>query len=381
MPTPSPSSPNNARLPERLWRRLMQWMSMGDQYTLRVNHQRKIAQTNITALMASATSAAIGLAFWLNGNPALVWAAWINLPFVFLYPVVWLLNLRGRSFLACWTLFALAMGDVLIGVLCAHGVALSAHYYLLAFGIMAPIVFSADQWRSGALLLVLNLALFAALDVGQIPALPALALIEPHNLALIRWGVLGSCVLLLTLLLSISEYSASLSEWRLQQLAASDPLTGLPNRLALRQAFARELTRSQREWQPMSFAMADIDFFKRVNDEWGHDAGDLALCHVSALLRSQARAGEIVARMGGEEFGIILLTDPTHATLAAQRMCRALESAPFEYNGQTRTMTVSIGLVHMTPTDTEQSALRLADEALYQAKHLGRNQVVVARAG
>lgn len=381
MPTPSPFDPQDARLPERMWRQLMQWMSMGDKHTLQVNHQRKIVQTNIAALMATVTSAAIGLAFWINGNAALVWAAWLNLPFVFLYPVVWHLNLRGQSFLACWALFALAMADVLIGVLFAHGVALSGHYYLLAFGIMAPMVFSATHWRSGAMLLVLNLVLFIALDLGQIPALPALAQIAPSTLALIRQGVLATCIVLLTTLLSVSEYSAALSEWRLQQLAASDALTGLPNRLALREAFARELTRSQREWQPMSFAMADIDFFKQVNDEWGHDAGDLALCHVSSLLRSQARAGEVVARMGGEEFGVILLTDPKHATLAAQRMCRAIASTPFVYNGKSRTISISIGLFHMTPADTEQSALRLADEALYQAKHQGRNRVVVASAG
>jgi diguanylate cyclase (GGDEF)-like protein len=130
----------------------------------------------------------------------------------------------------------------------------------------------------------------------------------------------------------------------------------------------------------MSFAMADLDFFKRVNDEWGHDAGDQALRHVSALLRSQARAGEMVARMGGEEFGILLLTDPDSALLAAQRMCRAIENAPFEYNGQSRTITISMGLAHMAPADSEQSALRSADAALYQAKHEGRNRVVVRQA-
>jgi diguanylate cyclase (GGDEF)-like protein len=126
--------------------------------------------------------------------------------------------------------------------------------------------------------------------------------------------------------------------------------------------------------------MADIDFFKRVNDEWGHDAGDLALCHISSILRSQVRAGELVSRMGGEEFGVILLTDPEKATLAAERMCRAVEAAPFAHEGKTRTITISIGLVHMAAADDEQSALRRADAALYVAKHQGRNQVAVAPA-
>jgi diguanylate cyclase (GGDEF)-like protein len=379
MPTPSPLDPSDTRLPERLWRRIMQWMSMDDGYTLLVNHQRKIAQTNLAALMAMVTSAAVGIAFWVNGNAALAWGAWLDLPFVFLYSLVWYFNRQGWSYLACWTLFLLMMANVLLGILCVHGIALSAHYYFLAFAVVAPMVFSARQWRSAGLLLLLNLGLFFALDWGEVPALPDLAQIDATSLALIRKGIVGTCVILVAILLSVSEYSAALSEWRLQQLATSDALTGLPNRLALRQAFTHELARRKREWQPMSFAMADIDFFKRVNDEWGHDAGDLALCHISAVLRGQARADEVVARMGGEEFGVILLTDPKNAELAAQRMCRAIEAAPFEYGGKRRTITISIGLAHMTPTDDAQSALRLADEALYQAKHQGRNQVVVAR--
>jgi diguanylate cyclase (GGDEF)-like protein len=333
MPTTSPLDPSDTRLPERLWRRIMQWMSMDDGYTLLVNHQRKIAQTNLAALMAMVTSAAVGIAFWVNGNAALAWGAWLDLPFVFLYSLVWYFNRQGWSYLACWALFLLMMANVLLGILCVHGVALSAHYYFLAFAVVAPMVFSARQWRSAGLLLLLNLGLFFALDWVEVPALPELAQIDATSLALIRKGIVGTCVILVAILLSVSEYSAALSEWRLQQLATSDALTGLPNRLALRQAFTHELARRKREWQPMSFAMADIDFFKRVNDEWGHDAGDLALCHISAVLRGQARADEVVARMGGEEFGVILLTDPKNAELAAQRMCRAIEAAPFEYGG------------------------------------------------
>jgi diguanylate cyclase (GGDEF)-like protein len=239
-------------------------------------------------------------------------------------------------------------------------------------------VFSGSHWRSAAVVLTINLMLFLALDLSAVSPLPALAQIDQGSLSLIRAGIVCTCVILLALLIGVGEYSAALSDWHLQQLATSDPLTGLPNRLALRQAFAHELALRRRTWQPMSFAMADLDFFKRVNDEWGHDAGDQALHHVADLFSSQARAGEMVARMGGEEFGIILLTDPQSALSAAQRMCRAIECVPFYYNGQSRTVTISIGLAHMTPADTEQSALRMADAALYQAKSQGRNRVVVA---
>jgi diguanylate cyclase (GGDEF)-like protein len=255
---------------------------------------------------------------------------------------------------------------------------LFVHYYLLVFALMAPLLFPASHWRSGAFLFLLNVALFAYADLRGVAALPAIAQIDVASQALVRQGVVGSCLVLLVVLLRISEYSAAHSEWQLQQLASSDLLTGLPNRLAMRDAFTRELARRQREFSPMSFAIADIDFFKHVNDEWGHEAGDRALCHVSSILRAQIRAGELVARIGGEEFGVILLTDPEKATLAARRMCRAVEAAPFQYGGKTRTITISIGLVHLRMADDEQSALRRADAALYVAKHRGRNQVVVA---
>ena len=378
MTPPTWFDPQDARLPERLWRGLMRWLTMGDQHTSQVNLQRKIAQTNLAALMSALTSAAISMAFWLNGNPALVTAAWLNLPFPFLFLLVLHLNHRGQAALACWTLFSLLMADVLVGTLCVHSVLLAGHYYFIAFAVMAPMLFSASHWRSAALVLALNIALFLVMDLSAATPHPDLAHIDQGSLALIRKGIVGTCVILLALLIGVGEYSAALSDWRLQQLATSDTLTGLPNRLALRQTFARELALRKRAWQPMSFAMADLDFFKRVNDEWGHDAGDLALRHVSRLLCGQVRAGEMVARMGGEEFGIILLADPPHALSAVQRMCRAVENAPFHYNDQVRTMTVSVGLTHMSPTDTEQAALRRADAALYQAKNQGRNRVVVA---
>lgn len=378
MPTPSTVGPSGPHLPERLWRWVVQRLSMGVEYTTIVSQQRKITQTNTAALMAMVAGAITSLAFWGTGNAALVWGAWLNLSFVFLYPAVWLLNYRGRSFFACWALFGLAMTQIMSGIFFVQGTVLLLHYYFLIFAVMSPLLFPATHWRSDVFLVVVNVGLFVYVDLHGVAALPALAKMDPDTLALIRRGVVGSCLALLILLVRVSEYSAYLSEWRLQQLASADTLTGLPNRLALHDAFVRELARRRREANPMSFAMADIDFFKRVNDEWGHDAGDLALCHVSSILRAQVRAGELVSRMGGEEFGVILLADPEKATLAAERMCRAVEAAPFEHEGKTRTITISIGLVHVDASDDEQSVLRRADAALYVAKNRGKNQVVVA---
>ena len=378
MPIPSRFDPADPRLPERLWRWAVRWLSMGGEHTLHVGQRRKITQTNMAALIAMAATWVTSVLFWIHGNAALVLGAWLNLTFIGLYPLVWWLNRQGKSYFACWALVLMAVSEVLVGVYCVQGTQLALHYFLLAFALMSPLLFPAYQWRSAALSFTINVALFLYLDWHGVPAHAALAQIDAVGQALISKSAMAGCLILVVVLLNVSEYSAAVSEWRLQQQASSDLLTGLPNRLALREAFASELARRRRESSPLSFAMADIDFFKRVNDEWGHEAGDQALCHVAGILRAQVRAGELVSRMGGEEFGVILLADPEQAQRAAQRMCRAVEAAPFSYEGKTRTITISIGLAHLEPTEDQPSALRRADAALYQAKQQGRNRVVVA---
>jgi diguanylate cyclase (GGDEF)-like protein len=378
MPNLSRLDPADPRLPERLWRWAVRRLSMGGEHTRHVGQRRKITQANMAALMAMAATWLTCVLFWINGNAALVRGAWLNLPFVFLYPLVWWLNSRGKSYFASLALFVISLTEILVATVFVQGTQLYVHYYLLAFAVMAPIIFAAHQWRSAIFVFCFNLALFVYFDTNGVSALPALAQIDPGSRALIGKGAVGGVLAILVAMLSISEYSAAISEWRQQQLASSDLLTGLPNRLALREAFASEMARRRRGASPMSFAMVDIDFFKRVNDEWGHEAGDQALCHVAGILRAQVRAGELVARMGGEEFGIILLAGPEHAQLAVQRMCRAVEAAAFTYDGKTRTITISIGLAHLGEADDQPSALRRADAALYLAKQQGRNQVVVA---
>lgn len=377
MPTPAHFDPFDRRLPERLWRWAVHRLSMGGEHTRHVGQRRKITQANMAAFMGMVASWITCVLFWINGNGALVLGAWLNLPFVLMFPIVWWLNSRGKSYQACLALSMVAMAEILVAIFLVQGTQLYVHYYLLAFAFMAPIIFAAHQWRSALSVFALNLLLFMYFDSYGVPAHAALVELDPVSRAMIGKGAVGGVMAIFVVMLSISEYSAALSEWRQQQLASADMLTGLPNRLALQDAFARELARRQRESAPMSFAMADIDFFKRVNDEWGHEAGDRALCHVAGILRSQVRAGELVARMGGEEFGILLLAEPDHALRAVQRMCRAVEDAPFTFEGKTRTITISIGLTHLSASDSEQSSLRRADAALYQAKQQGRNQVVL----
>jgi diguanylate cyclase (GGDEF)-like protein/PAS domain S-box-containing protein len=165
----------------------------------------------------------------------------------------------------------------------------------------------------------------------------------------------------------------------LARLAATDPLTGLVNRRQADILFDREVARARRQKSPTSVIMMDIDYFKSVNDTYGHKVGDAVLVHLADRLRSRMRTSDIVARYGGEEFLLILPdTDLDGAAIVAEQMRKIIQASPF-LNGQTEVpITVSCGVAVM-PHDRDLAndvLVRMADNALYAAKNRGRNRVV-----
>lgn len=168
---------------------------------------------------------------------------------------------------------------------------------------------------------------------------------------------------------------------RLQSLARTDPLTGLANRRHFDEVKEEEFRRARRNGQCLSFLICDIDYFKNYNDHYGHAMGDHCLRAVADTMRaSLARAGDMVARIGGEEFGILLPdADETTARMLAQRVRQAVaECAIVHAHSQAAAVvTISIGLAVHMPGQTEsfEDLFRDADQALYRAKANGRNQV------
>ena len=165
----------------------------------------------------------------------------------------------------------------------------------------------------------------------------------------------------------------------LERLALTDPLTGLANRRAFEESLATELSRSRRYTRPAALLFLDLDRFKLVNDTWGHFVGDEVLAGFADLLRARARRGDLAARVGGEEFAVLLpQTTKTHAVLAAERIRKATEDAPL---GRSRpvSVTVSIGVASTDGGSGPDVApfLQAADRALYRAKSAGRNRVAV----
>jgi diguanylate cyclase (GGDEF)-like protein/PAS domain S-box-containing protein len=160
---------------------------------------------------------------------------------------------------------------------------------------------------------------------------------------------------------------------RLRELATTDALTGLYNRLVFQRRLEDECKRSGRYGTPMSLILIDVDHFKSFNDTFGHPAGDETLQIVSRLLRSVARATDVVARFGGEEFAVVCPnTDLAGAVVVAERCRQAVEAASWKW----RPVTVSAGVAQFTPDMPDATALvSAADRALYQAKNNGRNRV------
>jgi diguanylate cyclase (GGDEF)-like protein len=166
-------------------------------------------------------------------------------------------------------------------------------------------------------------------------------------------------------------------EQQLKRLASTDPLTGLANRVRFFALAAEELRRMQRYERPLAALMVDIDHFKHINDEHGHEAGDLALRTFGALCRTLVREADVVGRIGGEEFALLLPeTGQERARALAERLRGAVEG--LRDAGLCCPMTVSIGVAGVLPGEVSvEAALSRADAALYEAKRAGRNRVAV----
>ncbi|MBI4877120.1 MAG: diguanylate cyclase [Acidobacteria bacterium] len=159
-----------------------------------------------------------------------------------------------------------------------------------------------------------------------------------------------------------------------------DPLTGLFNRRYLEEGLTRELLGASREEHPLSVVMLDIDHFKRVNDVFGHDAGDAVLCQLAAFLQQQVRKGDFVCRYGGEEIVLVFPGSPSQNTAdMAEKLRAGIRALRMEHRGQDLgAITVSLGVAGFPDHGaTAEALVRSADTALYQAKTQGRDRAVV----
>ncbi|MEX0818596.1 MAG: GGDEF domain-containing protein [Pirellulaceae bacterium] len=165
-----------------------------------------------------------------------------------------------------------------------------------------------------------------------------------------------------------NEIRANLAE------ARTDPLTGLANRRAFDEELSRRLLQRQRQGTLLCLQIIDIDFYKAFNDTYGHQLGDAVLKEVARRLNATARRMDIIARIGGDEFAVLLPgCSLDEASRAAERMRRAITDTPLRHEGQEHWLTISSGIAEAESDDDARSLIRRADSALYAAKEAGRN--------
>lgn len=194
---------------------------------------------------------------------------------------------------------------------------------------------------------------------------------------------LGDLAVLVENELTFSELSDAQSQLKkdlsqAEKQAATDNLTGLWNRRATKELLTRELDKFERDGSPFSVALLDLDHFKDINDSYGHAAGDYVLRKAAKRINTSVRPQDSVGRWGGEEFLVILEeTSRDEARTVCERIRDHFRNPPFTFEGETISVTISIGLAdYRGESDSEEELIKRADEALYRCKDSGRNAVV-----
>jgi diguanylate cyclase (GGDEF)-like protein len=181
-------------------------------------------------------------------------------------------------------------------------------------------------------------------------------------------------VALVAILVHLLKERLNVTVAELRHAAATDPLTGLPNRRAFDQALELEVARSRRSGSSVAVAVVDIDHFKTINDRLGHAGGDRALCRVAEVLGSEVRPGDVAARVGGDEFALLLVDVDRAAALACAQRIAARVSGQTGEDESVRSLSVGVAVAGADCAGPDELLLA-ADGALYRAKDSGRGRV------
>ena len=301
--------------------------------------------------------------------------AWINMSSILIYGSAYCLLKRRWNRLALALIWTEVLAHTVIGTLLA-GWTSGFHYYLLMF--VPAIIIGAPRRRALCLLAVLWSAYFGLLFVMN-----RLSPLEPlSQQALLLLHVFNASVLFIMVTYFTFMYRtlASASERKLKLLATTDPLTGLFNRRHANEIALREANQNGRTCRPLSFILADIDHFKAINDQYGHEGGDTVLVEVSRALSSVMRAQDILARWGGEEFLLVLPdTSREGAAELASRIYHMMQTLRPMIGTHQAQVTLTMGVSSQRLNESFGAALARADQALYEGKRAGRNCVRLDR--
>ncbi|MEX1058398.1 MAG: GGDEF domain-containing protein, partial [Natronospirillum sp.] len=183
---------------------------------------------------------------------------------------------------------------------------------------------------------------------------------------------------LVVLFIHIAEHSRAIAQKELIRLASTDPLTGLLNRGQFQNILEQSINAVNEGAPGVAVLILDLDYFKRINDQWGHDAGDQILIQLAQRLQAGVRATDSVCRLGGEEFGILVKDlSLQHCGKLAEELRQLIANTPFHYKDKPIDVSATFGVAHSPQDATSATSLyQMADRRLYSGKETGRNKVV-----
>lgn len=257
---------------------------------------------------------------------------------------------------------------------------------LLVLPVAGSVMFPPRPMVYGFASLALYCAAMIGLErLGVIPYAPFLATPPFENGRVVTsWIMAIGSPAIFAAVLVLAAHSWIVAQWRrreaeLEVLIGTDPLTGVANRRVFFERLDAELARSTRHGNALSILMVDVDHFKTINDQHGHQVGDVVLASIAGCLRETLRTADLVARYGGEEFSIILPeTSLAEATRAAERLGERIRGERFGNPRNAIRVTVSVGVATVRPGEASDQLVYRADAALYEAKHGGRDRVTLA---
>jgi len=366
-------------LPHNLLRWFKAWLELGVSPELTDTERRRQYIVNATPAIVLLAVLFYMALFWSLGNRWLVWTTLCELPVV-VSGVIWfrLRQLQHRP-ASYWAACGVCQLTVLTGIVSGQGTFINTHFYFLSFSLTAPLIIPITHRKRLMLVCLECMLVYLALEYFQWPAAHEVLQLPAETAKRLSLMVTVSCSTILFMAFYISESFSEELEAKLRTIASTDTLTQLANRRTFQAALTRALAHAQRNGSSLCLAMLDVDFFKQVNDRYGHDAGDEVLKHVATILRKAARSGDLPARIGGEEF-VVLMHDcsAAQALVAAERIRAALEAETCVTDALAIAVTASLGIAQWDAGMEGKHVLEAADGALYQAKKNGRNRVELA---
>ncbi len=313
----------------------------------------------------------IGTKAWFAAHTTHAWVLWFFAALVAINMLTFAFNGNRRQ----QKVGMIAIVGLLFGYLIVTGG--ESNTGPLWFYVFPPLLFYLTDLKTGTAVLLLCYLL--AVVVFQFPELP-LVTAEYTTDFKIRFFATLTFESIFCFVLEASRLKARNElmnlAWAHEHAARTDELTGLSNRRDMQHRLGEEFSRYQRSGHHFSIALIDLDLFKNINDDYGHDAGDEALRRFSELMRSAIRQTDVAARWGGEEF-LILLPDTSllQALTLAERLRSEVASTEFSFNGQRMPVTFSAGICSIAKTGSVDELLKQADVHLYSAKEDGRNRI------